>query len=405
MRTNNRRSREQSTANRRKKKPRSNNKKDNDDASYSAASLSVNPMADLGAVLSAPSLFAAAAMSSNNIPQNGYAAAAQDARRDEIMKLARHELWSDNADVLLDALEQFAEFCEPENAQGEACRQALFAAGVHAVIVHRLATIFVQNEAVQGKGLEVLFHLSSSPVEMIEDALLHIGAVPVAVSAMTRFPGDADIQIFSCVLVGNLVNSLSGWDRIVQQAAEVKQALAEAAAAPPLLPAAAAAADENQETNDIQDAIENQEINEQPNADEKSNAPAEDDDNNGDNHNSNDAEETGSVPHETNENSDAPPPPPATPPPSAAHLLSAVQEAQQRHFDNEKIQEAVSFLLERCLNVAGSLMLGQLIASAPHCVNGLLLAKQKFANNPGISLRVKAFFQKLVSISEDASTY
>lgn len=357
-------------------------------------------MADLGGVLSAPSLFAAATMSNgNNIPQDGDAVAAQEARLDQIMKLARNELWSENAEVILATLEQFAEFCEPENAQGEACRQALFAAGVHAVIVHRLATIFAQNIAVQGKGLEVLFHLSSSPVEMIENALLHIGAVPVAVSAMARFPADAEIQIWSCVLVGNLVNSLSGWDRIVQQAAEVKQSLEEAAAAPPPPPppppaAAAAAANESQEETN-----ENQETNEKSNSDEGVNVEEKSDTE--DNTSKNDAEETDSVPHETNENTDAPPPPP----PSAAHLLAAVQDAQQSHFENEKIQEAVSFLLERCLNVAGSLMLEQLIAAAPHCVNGLLLAKQKYSNNPGIALRVKAFFQKLVSISEDALTY
>lgn len=292
----------------------------------------------------------------------------------EIMALVRCDLWSTDADVLLRVLEQFAEYCEPETLEGESCRQALFQAGGHAVLVHRLEDKnFVQNKAVQAKGLEVLFHLSSSPEVIIENALLHMGAVQVAVSAMWRFPDDGDIQVFACVLVGNLTNSLPQWKEIVQQAAEVKQ----------------------RHENDQQKQLSSLSVMENPETRNHSEGA--------DNNEGGKEEEAGSL-HEEEENGDENGRDKDASPLSATHLLVAVQEAQRRHFDNEKIQEAVAFMLQRCLSIAGSIMLEELIASAPHCVNGLLLAKQKYSNSPGIAERVKSFFQKLVSIA-DASSY
>ena len=290
------------------------------------------PLTDLGALQTTTTTHSAAAI----------------VRRHEIMELARHEIWSEEATVLLRVLEQYAEYCEPETADGESCRQALFEAGVHAALVRRLGTHFAHDGAVQAKGLEVLFHLSSSPFEIIENALLYMGAVQVAVQAMWRFPNDSEIQVFACVLVGNLTNSLPNWNSILQQATEAKKSL------------------ENSSTETQKSSIDH-------------------------------AEESGSV-QETEEKDVK-----ESPDAAASYLLVAVQDAQQRHYDNEKIQEAVVFLLERCLSVAGSLMLEQLIASAPHCVNGLLLAKQKYPHNPGISGRVKSFFQKLVSISDTSN--
>lgn len=140
-----------------------------------------------------------------------------EASRKIIVALARSDLWSTDESVLLAAFEKITSFCEGESDDVEACRQAVYDTGVHMLVV-KLLESHAGSLIFQQSGISLLFRLSTSTNNRIDEGLLSVGAVEAAVSAMLNFPNDVDIQAFGCVFLGNVTNSLDSWRRIQQQA-------------------------------------------------------------------------------------------------------------------------------------------------------------------------------------------
>ena len=245
--------------------------------------------------------------------------------RDQVVSIAREDLWNTDENVIIAALVKLSEMCEPDDMAGESCRQFIFESGVHTLVV-KLLEQHMESKELQEKGLEVLFRVSASPRPIIEEALLSMGSVEVALKAMLKYPEEVEIQVFACVLLGNLTNTAGGWDAIQQSAVKV-QAL-------------------NENTSEDKDGIQKDEA-------------------------SGEAAKT-------------------------SQLLAAVQTAQQRHADNEKMQEAAAFFLDRSLSIAGKPVLDLLITTAPCCMHSLLLAKQMYGSyNPSLSRKVISFFKEV----------
>jgi hypothetical protein len=140
-----------------------------------------------------------------------------DASRKTIAALARSDLWSTDESVLLAAFETITALCEGESDDVEANRQAVYDTGVHMLVV-KLLESHAGSLIFQKSGISLLFRLSTTTNNRIDEGLLSVGAVEAAVSAMLKYPDDVDIQAFGCVFLGNVTNSLDSWRRIQEQA-------------------------------------------------------------------------------------------------------------------------------------------------------------------------------------------
>ena len=307
--------------------------------------------------------------------------------RDQIVQFARKDLWSDKEEVIRNALEKMVDFCD-DSADGERCREYIFGTGAHTLIV-KLLERHRTSAALQSKGLELLFNLTISPDPADGEALISLGAVEVAYTAMLAYPTNASIQMFACILLGNLTMTVENWDTIQKATIVVQQQQQQLAMSSQ---EKTDNARKRKSTDNADNPIGTQEPNEDDNEsndnnDDDGSEPDKDDEPNKMDAEFEDARETQSTAAE-----------PSVPPPTTCQLFVAVQAAQEYHADNEQLQEAVAFMLDRIQSIVGPPLTDLLVETAPTCMNGLLIAKKKYAaHNPNIRSRVKDFFKSVAA--------
>eukprot|EP00977_Amphora_coffeiformis_P019187 scaffold7007_cov146-Amphora_coffeaeformis.AAC.7 len=279
--------------------------------------------------------------------------AASKAMKEEIVAIGVKDLWSNDKSVLLGALQKLVKFCEPETEDGEMCRQAVFECGAHMITIKTLER-HPESKDLLEKGLELLLNMSISQFPMIENALLAMGAVEVVLGAMMKFPQDADVLTLSTGILGNLTNSRDNFSIIMRHAVKV-------------LP------------------LENQLL-ESP-----GNRTGEDTATEG---------PTGVEDGASVQQQDLAPRLPTT------RLFAVIRDAQNRHKDSEKMQEAASFFLERCLCVGGTCAVDLLVETASGSLDALLASKKNFGQSNAILVsRVNSFFHELARLVTQGPEY
>ena len=280
--------------------------------------------------------------------------AAFKAMREEIVAIGVKDLWSKDEAVLLGALHKLVKFCEPETHDGEMCRQAVFECGAHMITIKTLER-HPESKSLTEMGLELLLNMSISQFPMIENALLAMGAVEVVLGAMIQFPQDADILTLSTGILGNLTNRRDTFNTLMQHAVKVM----------PLESQLPPNESPEKQTKEKENPIE------EPNGVETS------------------VHQQDSLPRL-----------PMT------RLFAVIRDAQIRHKNSEKLQEAASFFLERCLCVGGTCAVDLLVETATGSLDALLASKKNFGESNTILVsRVNSFFHELARLVTQGPGY
>ena len=275
------------------------------------------------------------------------------AMKEEIVAIGVKDLWSNDEAVLLGALHKLVKFCEPDTQEGEMCRHAVFECGAHMITIKTLER-HPQSKELLNKGLELLLNMSLSEFPMIKNALLTMGAVEVGLEAMKTFPQDADLLTLSTGILANLTSSRNNFNIVMQHAIKVVPLASRLPESP-----------ENQIGNEDKST-------DGPTTDIEGPVPQQD-----------------SLPHL-----------PMT------RLFAVIRDAQIRHKDSEKMQEAASFFLERCLCVGGTCAVDLLVETATGSLDALLASKKKYGrSNSILASRVNSIFHELARLVTQGPEY